>query len=106
MARLARSAATTSSPTRFRTEGRLAVTTTSKIRTILFAGAMMLCSAAALADEANPYADRLTGNWGGYRTWLLDHGIDTQIDHVSETASNVQGGANQSTRYTDQWTFG
>jgi len=82
------------------------MTTPSNVRTILFAGAMMLCSATALADEPSPYADRLTGNWGGYRTWLLDHGVDTQIDHVSETASNVQGGANQSTRYTDQWAFG
>jgi porin len=79
---------------------------TATIRTILLAGAMTVASTVAMADDTTPYANTLTGTWGGYRTWLLNQGIDLQAGYVSETASNVQGGVRQGTRYTDQWNVG
>jgi len=60
----------------------------------------------AHADEASPFSDTLSGDWGGWRTDLHNAGIDFNFGYVSETASNAQGGPMQGTRYTDQFTFG
>jgi porin len=66
------------------------------------AAVMMTCSAAAWAGAPQPFSDDLTLDWDGIRSGWLDKGVDVRIGYVSETATNVQGGAHELTRYTDQ----
>jgi porin len=73
---------------------------------VVMAVALATCPGVARADDAAPFSDTLTGDWGGYRSWLRDLGIDFQLGYTSETASNVQGGTKEGTRYTDQWAIG
>jgi len=72
----------------------------------LLAAALVACPAIAQAADTTPFNDTLSGDWGGLRTRLHDEGVDVRLDYTSETASNVQGGAKEGTRYTDQWAFG
>jgi porin len=58
------------------------------------------------ADEQVPYANMLTGDWNGWRSQLHDDGFDFSVGYTTETAGNVQGGAKQGVRYTDQFAFG
>jgi len=62
--------------------------------------------ALAEAEDAKPFSDTLTGDWGGLRSRLLDDGFNFTLAYTTETASNVQGGASVGVRYTDQWTLG
>ena len=73
---------------------------------VVVAVALAAYPGVARADDAASFSDTLTGDWGGYRSWLRDLGIDFQLGYTSETASNVQGGTKEGTRYTDQWAFG
>jgi len=57
----------------------------------------------AIADDAKK--QRLTGNWGGFRTDLEQSGVDLELNYTTETAYNAAGGSSHHTRYTDQWAF-
>lgn len=39
--------------------------------------------------------DTLTGDWGGARTWLSDHGITFSLSETDEVFGNVSGGVHQ-----------
>src|ERR1700730_14477865 len=58
----------------------------------------------AHADVRNPIAE-LGVEWGGFRSYLSERGVDLHIGYVSETASNVRGGEKELWRYADQWSF-
>jgi porin len=47
-------------------------------------------------------SDHLFGDWGGARTWLLDHGINVELDYLTESAGNVSGGRSQGFDYSGQ----
>lgn len=69
------------------------------------AAVAMTCTAAAWAGAPQPFSDDLSLDWEGIRSDWLDKGVDFRIGYVSETATNVQGGDRELTRYTDQITF-
>src|SRR5579859_49231 len=69
-----------------------------------FFSLIMGCSG-AWAGAPQPFSEDLFLDWNGFRSSLLEEGIDLRVGYVSETATNVQGGAQQLWRYTDQWTF-
>lgn len=46
--------------------------------------------------------DALTGNWGGWRSWLEDHGIVFGVDSIDEVLGDPLGGTRQSTVYEGQ----
>ena len=48
----------------------------------------------------------LFGDWGGYRTRLLQQGIDFQLGYVSEVAYNAQGGIKSEVANADQYLAG
>jgi len=58
----------------------------------------------AQAGVRQPF-EELAEDWGGIRSVLGEKGVDFRIGYVSETATNVQGGAQELWRYADQWTF-
>ena len=58
----------------------------------------------AQAGVRQPF-EELAEDWGGIRSVLGEKGVDFRIGYVSETATNVQGGAHELWRYADQWTF-
>jgi porin len=66
---------------------------------------LMACATSAWAGAPQPFSDTLTLDRDGIRGSWLDEGIDFRIGYVSETATNVQGGAQELARYTDQITF-
>jgi len=41
--------------------------------------------------------DELTGDWGGYREWLKDHGVSMGLDWVTQGFENFRGGLNTGT---------
>jgi porin len=47
-------------------------------------------------------SDHLFGDWGGARTWLLDHGINVELDYLTESAGNVTGGRSRGFDYAGQ----
>ena len=51
-------------------------------------------------------ASTLTGDWGGRRVWLDDHGLDFSLAYNSESAANPVGGLEQGVRYSHQINFG
>jgi len=65
---------------------------------LLLANGLATCG--ARADPPPP--EWLTGDWGGLRTRLLEHGLSFQISHVTETAYNASGGSRNVIDYTDQ----
>jgi porin len=69
------------------------------------AALMVTCAAGAWAGAPQPFSDDLTLDWNGMRSDWLDKGVDVRIGYVSETTTNVQGGARELARYTDQITF-
>jgi porin len=69
------------------------------------AAVTVTCTAAAWAGAPQPFSDDLSLDWDGMRSDWLDKGVDFRIGYVSETATNVQGGDRELTRYTDQITF-
>lgn len=67
-----------------------------------FCLALGLISGASFAQDR----DTMTGDWGGVRSNWKNRGINLRADYVSETASVVQGGEKQGTRYAQQIRFG
>src|ERR1700747_3293736 len=44
-------------------------------------------------EEGKLFYDRFaSGDWGGYRTLLHNHGIDFNLDYYGEGAGNISGG--------------
>jgi porin len=79
------------------------MSTKSRFAFILLA--LIAWCTAAHAGAPQPFSDDLTLDWDGFRSDLFERGIDFRIGYVSETATNVQGGDQELTRYTDQITF-
>jgi len=67
--------------------------------------ALIAWCATAQAGAPQPFSDDLSFDWDGLRSYLFEQGIDFRIGYMSETATNVQGGDKELTRYTDQITF-
>ena len=65
-----------------------------------------LATAGGGGARAEESADGLLGDWGGFRTLLIDHGIDLDLSYINEVASNLRGGANQETQDAEQIYFG
>src|SRR5215469_99710 len=65
----------------------------------------MAFAASAWAGAPQPFSPEIILDAGDLRELLREQGIDFRIGYVSETATNLQGGAQQLWRYTDQWTF-
>lgn len=57
---------------------------------------MILTSTSALADDA-----QLSGNWGGLRDTLSEHGIETEITYTADVMGNLSGGIKRGTRGLD-----
>jgi porin len=85
-------------------EAMAATETAVNIRTWWLPTALIAFGTAVHADVRNPIAE-LGVEWGGIRSALYDSGIDFHIGYVSETASNVRGGAEELWRYADQLSF-
>lgn len=64
--------------------------------------AVIVLLASSGAAVAVPPTSTLTGDWGGERTALFEHGIDIAANYVSEIASHPF----DATRYADQWSLG
>jgi porin len=71
---------------------------------LIFAALIGWC-AIAQAGAPQPFSEDLTLDWGGFRSDLLEKGIDFRVGYVSETATNAQGGGKELWRYADQLTF-
>jgi porin len=78
----------------------------SDLKLSILASAIAAFPAFAQADEPAPYANMLTGDWGGWRSQLHNDGVDLSFGYTTETATNVQGGTKQQVLYTDQLAFG
>jgi porin len=68
-------------------------------RSLLFAvAALFVFAAPAFAEEAEGVKsfDGLTGDWGGFRTKMDDHGIDLSASNITDLLGNVSGGTGQS----------
>lgn len=48
---------------------------------------------------------RLTGNWGGMRTWLEEQGVSLNLAYTGEAAGNIAGSPKHTARYTQQVDF-
>jgi porin len=66
---------------------------------------LMACATVARAGSPQTFPDELAVDWNGLRGLLRDMGVDFRIGYVSETATNLRGGDQELTRYSDQWTF-
>ena len=49
-----------------------------------------------------PPVEHLLGDWGGLQTSLLAHGINLQVNAVTELAGNVSGGTRQGATFANQ----
>jgi porin len=49
-----------------------------------------------------PPVEHLFGDWGGLQTKLLAHGVNLQVNAVSELAGNVTGGTRQGASFANQ----
>jgi porin len=75
---------------------------------------MLASSIAHAGDPDTNAADKtatapvpwLFGDWGGYRTRLLQQGIDFQFGYTSEVAYNAQGGIKSEVANADQYLAG
>jgi porin len=56
--------------------------------------------------RAGDSTEGLLGDWGGLRTFLVDHGVDLELSYINEVASNVRGGAGMDTEDAEQVYFG
>jgi len=67
------------------------------------AGALVATSAPARADDDEPHdfwhQDTLTGNWGGLRDTLAEHGVSITATYTGEVFGNVQGGIKRGSSY-------
>jgi len=68
----------------------------------------LLCALAMPAAQATDFfhQDTMTGDWGGARTDLAQHGVNLTGDYVSETAGVLSGGQSYGTRYAQQIRLG
>lgn len=64
---------------------------------VLLFGAFALMMSGQPAGAADNIwtRDTLTGDWGGTRKDLSDHGVDITLDYIGETLGNVSGGAKE-----------
>lgn len=60
---------------------------------------------AAQSQPATPSVDHLLGDAGGLRPTLEAHGIDLELDAVSEFAGNVSGGTRRGSTFANQIAF-
>jgi len=65
----------------------------------------MACATNAWAGAPQPFSPTILLDVDDLRQLLRDQGIDFRFGYVSETATNLQGGAHELGRYTDQLTF-
>lgn len=66
----------------------------------VFCGLMVINSAFAEDEKAPDWnAETLSGDWGGARTSLYDHGIDLGLTHKSDVLSNTSGGTKRGTAW-------
>jgi porin len=64
--------------------------------------AVFLSAASGRAQEATPdvwHRDTLTGDWGGVRTSLVDHGITFTMTYTADLQGNVAGGIRRGAVY-------
>lgn len=54
---------------------------------LLFFGLLLLCATASADDW--PHTKRATGDWGGRRTWLKDHGFEIELQYTAETFARL-----------------
>jgi porin len=67
---------------------------------------VILATAYCRGARAVEPSEGLLGDWGGLRTFLVNHGVDLELSYINEFASNVRGGANQKTADAEQIYFG
>src|SRR5579864_967099 len=62
-----------------------------------------VCAAPALAEDEAPknfwHQDTLTGDWGGLRTELANHGVVFSMSYTGEVWGNVSGGIKRGATY-------
>ncbi len=61
--------------------------------------------AASFAQSADPYSSDLFGSWGLVRPVLADHGVNINLDFITQTAGDVSGGMRQGFDYAQQIGF-
>ncbi len=50
-----------------------------------------------------PFSDQhLFGDWGGARKWLTDHGVEVDLDWLTENAGNITGGRREDFTFSGQ----
>ena len=76
-----------------------------KVRLGYLAVVLMAFGTVARAGAPQPFPAEIALDWDDLRAILRDEGIDFRLGYVSESATNVSGGARELSRYTDQWTF-
>ena len=64
--------------------------------------ALLICAFLTQASEAGGFDDRITGDWGGNRETLSEHGVDLDAGYIGEWVHNTQGGQRNATAYSDQ----
>ncbi len=47
-------------------------------------------------------SDHLFGDWGGARTWLESHGLEVDLDYLTENTGNITGGRSRGFAYSGQ----
>ena len=62
--------------------------------------------AQASAGEDSRSDNRMTGDWGGRRTTLVDRGVDLSVGYTSEWLDNTRGGTRTTSAYADQIMIG
>lgn len=66
----------------------------------------LLAGATVFAADATPFADRLTGDWGGARTEAANAGVDVFAYYNAIYAGNVSGGVSRDSDYAGDLFFG
>ena len=66
---------------------------------------MLLGAALGVAHSAE-VPQGLFGDWGGLRSYLVEHGVDLELSYINEFAANTQGGTSREAAYADQIYFG
>lgn len=72
----------------------------------LAAGCVFLATTGFCADNDGEtiglfHRDTLTGDWGGFRGWLGDRGVDLEVTYTGDIISNLSGGRRTGTDYLD-----
>ncbi|MBC2602894.1 carbohydrate porin [Puniceicoccus vermicola] len=78
----------------------------------LILSALLLAASASMGYENydpyedEPYSDRLTGDWGGYRSKLVDEGVEVFAYFNAIYAGNVSGGLEKTSDFASDSFFG